>query len=303
MGSVEGLVAVVTGGGRGIGREHALLLAREGAQVVVNDLGGRGDGTGAEHSPAQDVVGEITADGGEAVANYDDVADEAGAKNIIAAGVDAFGKVDIVINNAGVLRDRMLVNLEPDDFDVVVRVNLRGTYLMMRAAAGHWRERTKAGEELRAAVVNTASESGLFANVGQTNYGAAKTGVATMTQIAAKELKRYGVRVNAIAPRARTRLTEDLLGERAQAKPGSFDYWHPANVAPYVVYLASPLCPLSGQTFVVGGGQMLRIKPFEVDEDWSLDAGGPWTVEELARAVEDLPAPAPIRMPVAISSP
>jgi NAD(P)-dependent dehydrogenase (short-subunit alcohol dehydrogenase family) len=298
MGAVDGLVAVVTGGGRGIGREHALLLAREGARVVVNDLGGSGAGTGAEQTPAEDVAAEITGAGGEAVANYDDVADETGASSLVRAGVEAFGKVDIVINNAGVLRDRMLVNLEPEDFDVVVRVNLRGTYLVMRAAANHWRERSKAGEQISAAVVNTASESGLFANVGQSNYGAAKTGVATMTQIAAKELRRYGVRVNAIAPRARTRLTEELLGERATAKEDRFDYWHPGNVAPFVVYLASPLCELSGQIFMVGGGQMVRIRPFEADPEWQLEKHERWSVEDLSEAAAQLAPPAPISMPV-----
>jgi NAD(P)-dependent dehydrogenase (short-subunit alcohol dehydrogenase family) len=294
VGSLDGLVAVVTGAGRGIGREHAVLLAAEGAKVVVNDLGGAGDGTGAASPVAEDVVREITAAGGEAVASGHNVAEADGAAGIIAAGLDAFGKIDILVNNAGVLRDQVLINLGPDDWDVVLTVNLRGTYLVTRAAALHWRERTKAGEQVSASVINTSSESGLFANPGQANYAAAKSGVATLTQVAAKELKRYGVRVNAILPRARTRLTEVIGGkpvDALQPKEGKFDRWHPANVSPFVAYLASPGCEITGEAFVVGGSLVQRVKPWQLDDDWKIKGEGRLTVEGLAKEIGTLGVP------------
>jgi NAD(P)-dependent dehydrogenase (short-subunit alcohol dehydrogenase family) len=294
VGSLDGQVAVVTGAGRGIGREHALLMAAEGASIVVNDLGGSGDGIGSEATPAEEVAAEIVAAGGKAVANADNVASEDGAQGIIAAGVEAFGKVDIVVNNAGVLRDNVLINMGPEDWDVVVTVNLRGTYLVTRAAALHWRERSKAGEELKASVVNTASESGLFSNPGQANYAAAKSGVATLTQVAAKELKRYGVRANAILPRARTRLTEVIGGkvmEALQPKEGRFDKWHPANVSPFVAYLASPQCEISGEVFLVGGALVQRVKPWELDQEWSFKGEDRHTVDSIAAQVEKLGLP------------
>jgi NAD(P)-dependent dehydrogenase (short-subunit alcohol dehydrogenase family) len=292
--SLDGLVAVVTGGGRGIGREHALLMAAEGASLVVNDLGGAGDGTGAEATPAQEVADEIVAAGGKAVASTHNVAVEDGAADIIGTGVDAFGKVDIVVNNAGILRDNVLINIGPEDWDAVVTVNLRGTYLVTRAAALHWRERSKAGETVTASVVNTASESGLFSNPGQANYAAAKSGVATLTQVAAKELQRYGVRANAILPRARTRLTEVIGGKRVDAiqpREGKFDKWHPANVSPFVAYLAGPRCQLSGEVFLVGGALVQRVKPWELDGEWSFKGEDRHTVESIAAHVEKLGLP------------
>jgi NAD(P)-dependent dehydrogenase (short-subunit alcohol dehydrogenase family) len=300
VGSLDGLVAVVTGAGRGIGREHALLLAAEGAAVVVNDLGGAGDGTGAEATPAQEVADEIIAAGGKAVASTHNVAVEDGASDIIATAVDAFGKLDILVNNAGVLRDNVLVNISPEDWDVVVNVNLRGTYLVTRAAAQHWRERSKAGETVSASVINTASESGLFSNPGQANYAAAKSGVATFTQVAAKELKRYGVRVNAILPRARTRLTEVIGGkvmEALQPKEGKFDKWHPANVSPFVAYLAGPQCELSAEVFLVGGALVQRVKPWELDTDWKIQGDDRLTVEGIGAYVEKLGLPNGGKMP------
>lgn len=294
MGSLDGLVAVVTGAGRGIGREHALLMAAEGASLVVNDLGGAGDGTGAEATPAQEVADQIVAAGGKAVASTHNVAVEDGAADIIGTGVDAFGKVDIVVNNAGILRDNVLINIGPEDWDAVVTVNLRGTYLVTRAAALHWRERSKAGETVTASVVNTASESGLFSNPGQANYAAAKSGVATLTQVAAKELQRYGARANAILPRARTRLTEVIGGkvmEALQPKEGRFDKWHPANVSPFVAYLAGPGCQLSGEVFLVGGALVQRVKPWELDGEWSFKGEDRHTVESIAAHVEKLGLP------------
>lgn len=285
MGSLDQRVAVVTGAGRGIGREHALLLAAEGAAVVVNDLGGAPDGTGAGGTPAEQVVEEIRSAGGRAVANGDDVADAAGAQRIVDTAVSAFGRLDILVNNAGILRDRVLVNLSDDDWDLVVRVNLRGTFLVTRAAGNHWRERSKAGADVDAAVVNTSSESGVFGNPGQANYAAAKAAVASLTQVAAKELARYGVRVNAILPQARTRLTESAFGDALAAKDDGFDRWDPANVSPFVAYLAGPSCAITGEVFVVGGSRVQRVRPWERDRDWKLQTDGRWTVEDLEKAV------------------
>jgi NAD(P)-dependent dehydrogenase (short-subunit alcohol dehydrogenase family) len=291
MGHLDGQVVVVTGAGRGLGREHALLLAAEGASVVVNDLGGSHDGTGAGVGPAEEVAAEIRAAGGQAVVNGDDVSDAAGADNIVATAVQHFGRLDAVVNNAGILRDRVLVNLADSDWDLVVKVSMRGTFLVTRAASQHWRERSKAGETVSASVVNVTSESGIFGNPGQANYAAAKAAIASFTQVAAKELKRYGVRVNAIAPQARTRLTELAFGDALDAKEGKFDRFDPANVSPIVAYLVSPLCELSGEVFIVGGSRVQRVKPWEKDPTWKLDTEGRWTIDGLAKAVADAGLP------------
>jgi NAD(P)-dependent dehydrogenase (short-subunit alcohol dehydrogenase family) len=233
-GICEGRVCIVTGAGRGLGREYALMLAAEGAKVVVNDLGGSRDGTGGDAGPAQQVVDEITAAGGEAVANTDDISSWAGGEAIVRQAVDAFGGLDAVVNNAGILRDRMLFSMTEDEWDAVIKVHLKGTFATSRHAAAYWRDRAKAGETNDARIVNTTSVAGLYANPGQTNYGAAKAGIATFTQIAAQELGRYGVTVNAIAPGALTRLTDDLgLPEKVTAK------FEPRWVAPVVTWLAS----------------------------------------------------------------
>lgn len=291
MGSLDNAVAIVTGAGRGIGREHALLLAAEGAKVVVNDLGGGQDGTGAASSPAEEVAAEIRANGGEAVANGDDVSDAAGAQRIVDTALDTFGRLDVVINNAGILRDRVLVNIEDEDWDLVVRVNMRGTFLVTRAAARYWREESKAGRPVNASVVNTSSESGVFGNPGQANYAAAKAAIASLTQVSAKELERYGVRVNAILPQARTRLTVSAFGDALSSDEGKFDRWDPANVSPFVVYLASPESELTGEVFLVGGSRVQRIKPWEKDPGWKLQTDGRWTVSDLAKAVQDVGIP------------
>lgn len=285
MGALEGRVAVITGAGRGIGREHALLFAREGAQVVINDLGGANDGTGADQGPAADVVAEIEAAGGTAIANTDDVADFAGAERLIQSAVDRFGRVDVLVNNAGILRDRFLNAMTEEEWDAVVRVHLKGHFSALRHAVAHWRERSKAGEEVNAAVVNTASGSGVFLpNPGQANYGAAKAGIAALTLVAAAELERYGVRVNAIAPTARTRLTADVPGIGAMmAKPDdpdAFDAFDPANISPLVAWLATADCPVTGEVYAVQGGQINRLRNWEVGE--GIDTDQPWTIDVIA---------------------
>jgi NAD(P)-dependent dehydrogenase (short-subunit alcohol dehydrogenase family) len=291
MGHLDGKTALVTGAGRGIGREHALLLATEGANVVVNDLGGGFDGSGAASGPAEEVAAEIRARGGQAVANGDDVSDASGAQHLVDAALSAFGRLDVVINNAGILRDRVLVNLSDEDWDRVLAVNLRGTFLVTRAAGNHWRAESKAGREVAASVVNTSSESGVFGNPGQANYAAAKAGVASLTQVASKELGRYGVRVNAILPQARTRLTESAFGSALAGHDGEFDRWDPANVSPFVVYLASPLCEITGEVFLVGGSRVQRVKPWEKDAGWRLASDGRWTLDGLAKAVAEAGVP------------
>jgi NAD(P)-dependent dehydrogenase (short-subunit alcohol dehydrogenase family) len=282
----EDRVAIVTGAGRGIGREHALLLASEGAAVVVNDLGGGTDGSGSDEGPAAAVAAEICAAGGRAVANTDDVSDWEGAAQLVTQAIDEFGRLDVLINNAGVLRDRMLVNLSEDEWDVVMRVNAKGHVAPLRHAAAHWRARAKAGETVRASVVNTSSPSGLFANVGQTNYGAAKTAVAGLTMIAAKELAPYGVRVNAIAPAARTRLTGATSpGERESTE---FDPMDPGNVSPWVAYLASDECAITGRCFVVYGGRVVLVEPWRATA--SIDNEGRWSLKELIERGPELAA-------------
>src|SRR5271166_3316276 len=242
MGALDGRVAIITGAGRGIGREHALLFAAEGAKVVVNDLGAAVDGSGDDRTPAEQVVAEIHAGGGEAIANGDDVADWDGGKRLVDAAIEAFGDLHVLVNNAGILRDRVLVNMSEQEWDSVIHVHLKGHFVPTRHAAAYWRERTKAGHEVKASVINTSSTSGLLGNPGQTNYGAAKAGIASFTVIAAEELSRYGVRVNAIAPAARTRMTESTPGLSDIVKaPGEdqFDVWNPGNVSPLVAYLST----------------------------------------------------------------
>jgi NAD(P)-dependent dehydrogenase (short-subunit alcohol dehydrogenase family) len=281
--TLSGRVAIITGAGRGIGREHALLFAKEGAKVVVNDLGGGTDGAGADATPAQQVVDEITAAGGEAVANYDDVADWDGAQRLVKQAVETYGDLHVLVNNAGILRDRMLANMSEAEWDAIMRVHLRGHFAPTRWAADYWREQSKAGVEIPRAVVNTSSTSGLFGNKGQTNYGAAKTGIATFSIIADAELARYGVRVNAIAPAAATRLTATVPRDHPQEEPPS-DEWtpmHPANISPFVAYLATESCPIHGRVFFVQGGEVFLFQPFTIVDKIAKE--GFWTVEELQK--------------------
>src|SRR5437763_13062060 len=238
MPDLSGKVAIVTGAGRGIGRSHALALARAGAKVVVNDLGAGLAGEGSDPGPAEQVVQEIQAAGGEASTNGENVAEFAGAERLVQQALDEFGRLDILVNNAGILRDRMLVNMTEDEWDAVVAVHLKGHFAPTRHAAAHWRERAKAGDDVKARVINTSSPSGVFGNVGQANYGAAKAGIAGFTLIAAQELGRYGVTVNCIAPNARTRMTEAAFGELS-APAGEFDALDPANIAPVIVALCA----------------------------------------------------------------
>jgi NAD(P)-dependent dehydrogenase (short-subunit alcohol dehydrogenase family) len=251
-GLCEGRVCIVTGAGRGIGREHALMLAAEGAKVVVNDLGGSADGTGTSAGPAQQVVDEIIASGGEAVANTDDISEWAGAEKLIQQAIDTFGGLDVLINNAGILRDRMLVNMSEAEWDAVIKVHLKGTAGPAHFAAAHWRDRSKAGGSNDARIINTTSPSGIYGNIGQTNYGAAKAGIAAFTIIASDELSRYGVTVNAIAPAALTRLTENLgMGDAPDEVKEALS---PAWIAPIVVWLASAeSSAVTGRVFDVRG--------------------------------------------------
>jgi NAD(P)-dependent dehydrogenase (short-subunit alcohol dehydrogenase family) len=290
VGVLDGRVAVVTGAGRGLGREHALLLAAEGAHVVVNDLGGAPAVGGSDATPADVVVEEIRAAGGTAIASAHDVADWDDARRLVASTVQQLGSLDVLVNNAGILRDGFLVGMEEGDWDAVVKVHLKGHFAPLHFAAKHWRDEAKAGNQVNASVINTSSAAGLFGNPGQLNYGAAKAGIATMTLIAAAELARYGVRVNAIAPVARTRLTEEVPGIgdllKRPIEPGVFDVFDPANVAPLVVYLASPLCELTGQVYAVHGGKVGRFGSWAVERAFEVDRRP--TIGELAEAVPAL---------------
>jgi NAD(P)-dependent dehydrogenase (short-subunit alcohol dehydrogenase family) len=285
MPKLDGKVAVVTGAGRGIGREHALALARAGARIVVNDLGASLAGEGADTGPAHDVVREIEALGGEAVADGENVADFAGAKRLIDGAVAAFGRLDILVNNAGILRDRMLVNMEEHEWDAVIEVHLKGHFAPTRHAAAYWRERSKAGDQPTARVINTSSPSGVFGNVGQLNYGAAKAGIVGFTLIAAQELQRYGVTVNAIAPNARTRMTEAAFGEIPPPEEG-FDPADPANNSPIVVALcADEAQDITGQVFFVYGGVVNMLSGWEAGELFASDER--WDPEALLHELRD----------------
>ncbi|UTI63689.1 SDR family oxidoreductase [Paraconexibacter antarcticus] len=286
MGTLDGRIAVITGAGRGIGREHALLFAREGARVVVNDLGGANDGSGTDAGPAQAVVDEIRAAGGEAVAHTDDVSTWEGARSLVDCATDSFGGLDVVVNNAGILRDGFVASMSEADWDAVVRVHLKGHAAVLRHAAGHWKARSKAGEAVRGAVVNTASASGVtLPNAGQGNYGAAKAGITALTLVAAQELERYGVRVNAIAPVARTRLTLATPGMGAIFAAGvtdatGHDLFDPSNISPLVAYLAAADCPITGQVFAVQGGAIQTLGGWSVER--TIETEGPWRIEDIA---------------------
>jgi NAD(P)-dependent dehydrogenase (short-subunit alcohol dehydrogenase family) len=291
-GICEGRVAIVTGAGRGIGRGHALELARQGAHVVVNDLGSAVDGTGADRGPAQVVVEEIRALGGTAIPNGDDVSSWAGAEALVGCAIETFGRLDVLVNNAGILRDRMLVNMTEEEWDAVIRVHLKGTFAPTHFAAAYWRERSKAGDVVDARVINTSSTSGLFANPGQTNYGAAKSGIATFSIIAAKELGRYGVTVNAIAPGALTRMTENLSGSRPAPTGDAWTERAPENIAPLVTWLASAeSAGVTGQVFLVAGGRIAVAKGWERGP--GVDRGARWDPAELGAVVAELLAETP----------
>jgi NAD(P)-dependent dehydrogenase (short-subunit alcohol dehydrogenase family) len=293
MGICDGRVVIVTGAARGIGRGHALEFARQGAFVVVNDFGGALDGSGRDQSPAMEVVQEIEALGGKAVANHEDVGDWEAAGRIVAQAVDVFGGLDVLVNNAGFVRDRMIINTTEDEFDAVVRVHIKGHYALMKHAGSYWRDRSKAGNPVQASVINTSSAAGLFGNVGQGTYSAAKAGIAALTLVGAAELSRYGVTVNAIAPSARTRMTEGPFAEMMKVpEDGSFDVMHPDNVAPLVVWLGSSLArDVTGRCFEIEGGKI------SLADGWQhgavFDNEKRWDPNDLTEKVAALIASAP----------
>ncbi|PRZ43926.1 NAD(P)-dependent dehydrogenase (short-subunit alcohol dehydrogenase family) [Antricoccus suffuscus] len=294
MTTLEGRTALITGAGRGLGREHAIMFADLGANVVVNDNGAGSDGSGDDAGPAAEVVREIKARGGEATAHVGSVSDWNTAKEMVDLAVDTYGKLDILVNNAGILRDRMLVNMSEAEFDSVIDVHLKGHFCPSRHAAAYWRDMAKAGTPVDAAIINTSSGSGLRGNPGQTNYAAAKAGIAIMTVIHARELERYGVRVNAIAPIARTRLTEATpgLGDRINADGTSgFDKWSPENISPLVAWLALAGNKVSGQVFGVFGGHIGWQQGWVEQEAHDLDRQ--WQVHEIAEALAHIPAGPP----------
>ena len=283
-GPLRGRVAIITGGGRGIGREHALAFARAGAAVVVNDLGGSGDGQGADQGPAQEVVDEIRSLGGAAVANGDDVADEEGSARVVQLALDEFGDLHTVVNNAGILRDRTLLNMSFEDWDSVIRVHLRGTFAMTRAAGRYWRDAFKAGRAVTGRIINTTSGSGLFGNFGQSNYGAAKGGIASLTVISAMELGRYGVTVNAIAPVAKTRLTA-TAGMAEEIEEG-FDPLAPEHVSPFVVWLGSEASgDVTGRAFTVVGGYVGVAEGWRIGS--SIQADGPLDLDTIDAQIHE----------------
>ena len=284
MGALEGRVAVITGAGRGIGREHALLFAKEGAKVVVNDLGGSNAGEGADSGPARDVVEEITAAGGTAVASTENIATWSGAESVVLQAIAEFGRLDVLVNNAGILRDSFIAGMEESHWDAVIAVHLKGHFAMLRHAAAYWKAQSKAGDQPNAAVINTASGSGVtLPNAGQANYGSAKAAIAALTLIAAEELERYGVRVNAIAPIARTRLTLATPGMgslMAEPEEGELDLFSPANISPLVAYLATEKCPINGKVYAVQGGAISALSGWHDVE--TIETDDPWVIDDIA---------------------
>lgn len=285
MSALNGRVAVITGAGRGIGREHALLFASQGASVVVNDLGGSNAGEGSDSGPAHEVVTEIEAAGGRAVANTANVATWEGAKSLVQQAIDEFGRLDVVVNNAGILRDGFIPTMAESDWDAVIAVHLKGHFAVLRHAAEYWKAQSKAGDRPNASVINTASGSGTtIPNAGQANYGSAKAAIAALTLVAADELERYGVRVNAIAPIARTRLTLATPGMGAlMAEPedeDEVDLFSPANISPLVAYLATEKCPITGRVYAVQGGAISQLAGWHDVE--TIETDGLWQLDDIA---------------------
>ncbi|HEX3327353.1 MAG TPA: SDR family oxidoreductase [Actinomycetota bacterium] len=286
MPPLDGKVAIVTGAGRGIGRAHALALAGAGANVLVNDVGASASGEGHDPGPAQSVADEITAHGGKATPNSDDVSDFQHAENMVKQAIGDFGRLDILVNNAGILRDRMLVNMAEQEWDPVISVHLKGHFAPTRHAAAYWREMSKSGRRINARVINTSSPSGVFGNVGQSNYGAAKAGIAAFTVIAAQELRPYGVTVNCLAPNARTRMTEQTFGSMPQSTTG-FDALEAGNISPLVVALASDDAQgITGQCFFVYGGVISVLKPWDVGQILKKDER--WEAGELVAKLREI---------------
>lgn len=297
MGICDGRVVVITGAGRGLGRAHALAFAAEGAKVVVNDLGASLQGEGIDLSPAQEVVNEIVADGGEAIVNGDDISDWDGAGSLVQAAIDTFGGLDTVVTNAGIVRDRMFVNMTVDDWDAVIRVHLRGTFCPVKRAVEYWRAESKAGRPRAGRIITTSSGAGLMGSIAQTNYAAAKAGIATFTINIAAELGRLGVTANSIAPSARSRMTEEAFAEMMAMPESGFDAMDPANISPIVVWLGSEQSGhVTGRVFECAGGEL------SVADGWQhgtpVDKGARWDPAELGPVVEQLivdsPTPAPV---------
>jgi NAD(P)-dependent dehydrogenase (short-subunit alcohol dehydrogenase family) len=283
-GTCTGRVVVITGAGNGIGRAHALAFAAQGAKVVVNDLGGSNAGEGADSGPARDVVEEITAAGGTAVASTENIATWSGAESVVLQAIAEFGRFDVLVNNAGILRDSFIAGMEESHWDAVIAVHLKGHFAMLRHAAAYWKAQSKAGDQPNAAVINTASGSGVtLPNAGQANYGSAKAAIAALTLIAAEELERYGVRVNAIAPIARTRLTLATPGMgslMAEPEEGELDLFSPANISPLVAYLATEKCPINGKVYAVQGGAISALSGWHDVE--TIETDGAWVIDDIA---------------------
>ncbi len=296
MGICDGRVVIITGAGRGLGREHALAFAAEGAKVVVNDVGASLQGDGNDMSPAQEVVDLIRANGGEAITNGDDIADWDGAGRLVQSAIDTFGGLDTVVTNAGIVRDRMFVNMSVDEWDAVIRVHLRGTFCPVKHAVDYWRAESKAGRPREGRVVTTSSGAGLHGSIAQTNYSAAKAGIATFTINIAAELGRIGVNANSIAPSARSRMTEEAFAEMMAKPETGFDAMDPANISPLVVWLGSGDCNVSGRIFECAGGLISLADGWQVGAEF--DKGDKWDPAEIGAVVDDLVKAAPAPFPV-----
>ena len=296
MGICDGRVVIITGAGRGLGREHALAFAAEGAKVVVNDVGASLQGDGNDMSPAQEVVDLIRANGGEAITNGDDIADWDGAGRLVQSAIETFGGLDTVVTNAGIVRDRMFVNMSVDEWDAVIRVHLRGTFCPVKHAVDYWRAESKAGRPREGRVVTTSSGAGLHGSIAQTNYSAAKAGIATFTINIAAELGRIGVNANSIAPSARSRMTEEAFAEMMAKPDTGFDAMDPANISPLVVWLGSGDCNVSGRIFECAGGLISLADGWQVGAEF--DKGDKWDPAEIGAVVDDLVKAAPAPFPV-----
>lgn len=296
MGICDGRVVIITGAGRGLGREHALAFAAEGAKVVVNDVGASLQGEGNDMSPAQEVVELIRERGGEAITNGDDISDWDGAGRLVQSAIDTFGGLDTVVTNAGIVRDRMFVNMSVDEWDAVIRVHLRGTFCPVKHAVDYWRAESKAGRQRDGRVITTSSGAGLHGSIAQTNYSAAKAGIATFTINIAAELGRIGVNANSIAPSARSRMTEEAFAEMMAKPESGFDAMDPANISPLVVWLGSADCNVSGRVFECAGGLISLADGWQVGAEF--DKGAKWEPAEIGAVVDDLVKAAPTPFPV-----
>lgn len=296
MGICDGRVVIITGAGRGLGREHALAFAAEGAKVVVNDVGASLQGEGNDMSPAQEVVELIRERGGEAITNGDDISDWDGAGRLVQSAIDTFGGLDTVVTNAGIVRDRMFVNMSVDEWDAVIRVHLRGTFCPIKHAVDYWRAESKAGRQRDGRVITTSSGAGLHGSIAQTNYSAAKAGIATFTINIAAELGRIGVNANSIAPSARSRMTEEAFAEMMAKPETGFDAMDPANISPLVVWLGSADCNVSGRVFECAGGLISLADGWQVGAEF--DKGAKWEPAEIGAVVDDLVKAAPAPFPV-----